>query len=91
MSENLERMSALAEINAEYGRATKKFGAFDSTAQGVCIIVEEVGELAAALLQGKTNSEIRAEAVQVGAMALRFIVDCCGPRGVAAVEAGGDI
>ena len=87
MSKNLERVQAIAEINAEYGRATMKFGPFSSEVQGLCIIVEEIGELAAAVLQGKSNADVRTEAVQIGAMVLRFIVDCCGPHGTQAAAA----
>lgn len=38
-------------------------------------LMEEVGELAQAMLQGKTQSEIYGEAVQVAAMALRCALE----------------
>ena len=69
-------------VDAELSRAVSKFGAFHNTHEGFAILFEEVDELWDAV---KLNQRIvhrtdliRREAIQVAAMAIRLIYDCCG-------------
>lgn len=68
----------------EYERATRLFGEFNSQHEGYAILLEEVDELWDAVkLNHRRHPDraerIRREAVQVAAMALRFLVDCTEP------------
>lgn len=60
------------EIDAELRRARAKF---PENAKLLAALFEEGGELAQALLQGKPQSEIRKEAVQVACVAIRIITE----------------
>ncbi len=66
---------------AEVNRATKKYEQFQSAHEGYAILLEEVDELWDAVkLKQKSSeriNELRKEAIQVAAMALRFLTDCC--------------
>jgi len=64
-------VKASEKICAEYLRASKKFPKFNSR------IKEELDELWDAIKENATNDLVEEEAVQVGAMALRFLIDCC--------------
>lgn len=71
---------AISEVNAELGRAMRKFPKFASAHEGYAIIAEELDELWDEV-KSKQGSEgratrMRAEAVQVAAMAIRFMLDC---------------
>jgi len=73
---------ATTEVFAELDRASAKFGAFHSNHEGFAVLKEEVDELWDAIKARKTgagacNDEVRKEAIQVAAMALRFLIDCC--------------
>lgn len=68
---------ALALIVAEFLRATRKFGTFASAHEGYAILLEEVDELWEEVKKGSSPKYLQDEAVQVGAMALRFIIDVC--------------
>ncbi len=60
----------------ECKRATKKFGPFNSDHEGYAVILEELDELWTEIKDKKSNAEkLRKEAIQVGAMAMRFIMD----------------
>ena len=72
---------ARCEASAEYQSATKKFGRFHNRHEGYAVLLEEVEELWAAIKAGSAACTIRAEARQVAAMALRFMVDCCEEEG----------
>lgn len=71
----------LEELLTELDRATKKFPHWPNDPfVAVAVLQEEVGELTKAVLQhtwepnkGVTETDIRAEAIQVAAMAIRFI------------------
>lgn len=65
------------DVVRELRRATAKFGAFASGHEGIAILREEYLELEREVFWGKHPSNVRAEAVQVAAMAIRFIVDVC--------------
>jgi len=68
---------AIEEILQEYKQATIKFGEFASTHEGYAVILEELDELWDEIKINSDKSELRKEAIQVAAMGLRFIVDCC--------------
>ena len=70
-----EAQIALKAIEAEYIRATRKFGPFASTHEGWAVIREELDELWDAIKANAETHELRKEAIQIGAMALRFLTD----------------
>lgn len=66
---------AVTELN----RATALHGAFHSAHEGYSVIKEEFEELWDEIKKRKENRNpeaLKEEAVQLAAMALRFIVDC---------------
>jgi NTP pyrophosphatase (non-canonical NTP hydrolase) len=72
---------AIAAVKAEVERATTKFPTWpDDPLHAVAIIGEELGELTQATLQAiyephkSTGEDIQKEAVQVAAMAIRFLL-----------------
>ena len=65
------------EVRQELERARAKFGAFASAHEGLAVIEEEFLELRHEVFWGKDPAAKRAEAVQVAAMAIRFIEDVC--------------
>ena len=73
--------AALALITAELSRAREKHHAFHSGHEGYAVIREELDELWDAIKRDKQYlrySGLAAyEAVQVAAMAVRFLVDLC--------------
>jgi NTP pyrophosphatase (non-canonical NTP hydrolase) len=62
------------DISEELTRTIKKFKPFNSSHEGYAVLKEEVDELWDAI---KTNNleNARTEAVQVAAMAIRYIMD----------------
>jgi len=74
----MDKEKALRLIQHEYNRATIHFPRFHSYHEGYAVILEEMDEL---WLEVKKRSVIqnkrilKEEAVQVAAMALRFLVD----------------
>ena len=84
MSERLEM--ALNWVRNEYNKATKKFGTFHNAHEGYAVLLEEVDELWENVKLNQFTHTGRdalmlVEAIQVGAMAIRFILDCCGDDG----------
>ena len=69
------------DIKEEFINATKKFGTFNNAHEGYAVLLEEVDELwdNIKLNQNTPNrlNLIQKEAIQVGAMAIRLIYDCC--------------
>ena len=67
----------LDQVRAEIGHAVEKFPKFASHHEGYAILLEEVDEL---WDEVKTNNhtKAKAEAIQVAAMAVRFITDLEG-------------
>lgn len=65
---------ALQAIGHEFHEATQKFRPFASGHEGWAVISEELDELWEAV-KADDMTQAREEAVQVGAMALRFLVD----------------
>lgn len=77
------RTDIFDEVKAELLRATKKFGAFASAHEGYAVLFEEVDELweLVRLKQGEFRDELmRKEAIQVAAMAIRFVYDVCDKK-----------
>lgn len=70
----------VSDVKEELGRARRCFPAFHSAHEGFAVLKEEVDELwdeVKARPGGERTKLMREEAIQVAAMALRFIVDCC--------------
>jgi hypothetical protein len=71
---------ALASTLHEYNAATRKFKPFNSAHEGYAVLAEEVDELWEEVKKKPSEERknlMRAEAIQVAAMALRFLQDCC--------------
>lgn len=64
----------MLEVECELNRATHKFGNFASHHEGYAILKEEVDELWDAV-KANDHQHAREEAVQVAAMAIRFLRD----------------
>lgn len=74
----MNRNDAQSLISSEYDRATSRYPKFNSPHEGYAVILEELDELKAVVWKShNTPVELRAEAKQVAAMALRFMVDLC--------------
>lgn len=67
-------------VGAELKSATERYGAFNSAHEGYAVLLEEIDELWAEVKKSPKKRDanlMREEAVQVAAMALRFLVDVC--------------
>ena len=74
----MDQKTAELLIVIELDKATETFGAFASAHEGYAILIEETDELWEAIKsKHATVQEQRNEAVQVAAMALRFLIDLC--------------
>lgn len=72
---------ALTAVIAEYKRATTIHGPMRSAHEAYAILLEEVDELWDEIKKRPSARDVeamRSEAIQIGAMALRFLVDVCG-------------
>ena len=78
MDKQNERLREIADaMIKECERATTLFSPFGSAHEGYAVILEEFDELWAEIKAKKSNSKkLRKEATQVGAMVMRFILDC---------------
>jgi len=69
------------EIEIEFLNAIKKFGKFHNAHEGYAVLLEEVDELWENVKLNQKNDTrldgIKEEAIQVAAMAIRIILDCC--------------
>lgn len=66
------------ELQTEYGYATNEFPPFRSAHEGYAILLEEMEELKAEVLnKDRVISDLRREAEQVAVTAIRFISDLC--------------
>jgi hypothetical protein len=78
---NLDLHPQLKTMLAEYADAVSNHKPMASIHEGYAVILEELDELwdeIKASGPGRPNKKrIRQEAVQVAAMAYRFLVDCC--------------
>lgn len=76
-----EYEQAAAESLDELWSARQRFPSFHSPHEGYAVLLEEVDELwdeVRSFRGAKDTTRMRAEAIQVAAMAIRFAVDCCG-------------
>jgi hypothetical protein len=76
------KANIIADIDTEFTRATSLHPKFNSRHEALAILEEEVHELRMEVYKNHSKSPEakatqRKEAVQVAAMALRFIYDCC--------------
>ena len=65
----------LADVALEFRSAAMKFDAFTSSHHGYAVLKEEVDELWDDIKANKPYWSQRAEAIQIAAMAVRFILD----------------
>lgn len=77
----MELDHAIAVIVEEMWKATKQYGPLNSCHEGFAVIKEEVDELWEEIKYNPNKprdmDKVKAEAIQVGAMAIRFLVDLC--------------
>lgn len=72
---------ALNHISAEYRRAADKFERFHSFHEGLAVLMEEFEKLKTEVFRKDVSlRQMRMEAIQVGAMAVRFLVDLIDPE-----------
>lgn len=75
---SFEGRDAVIDAVAELQNARKKFPAFNSAHEGYAILEEEVDELWDEVKRKDSSKEkMRKEAIQVAAMAIRFVEDVC--------------
>ena len=73
---NLEKI--MDEILQEYLKASKKFKPMASPHEGYAVIKEELDELWDEIkINSNPLNNMRNEAIQVAAMGMRFVIDCC--------------
>lgn len=68
------------DVSKELDRALRKFKRFNSAHEGYAVILEEVRELEREVFKKqkkRKNGKMRQEALQIGAMAMRFILEVC--------------
>lgn len=69
-----------AEILTEAIGASIEYAPFNNAHEGLAVLWEEFEELKREVFKKQSNydmARMKKEAIQVGAMALRFIYDCC--------------
>jgi NTP pyrophosphatase (non-canonical NTP hydrolase) len=70
----MKEKTALEIVALELGKAKGKHAIFpEGNADGLCIITEELGELAAAINDGENKERLIEEAAHVAVTAIRFI------------------
>ncbi|MEN6291211.1 MAG: hypothetical protein ABFD07_04230 [Methanobacterium sp.] len=73
----------ISDVMVEYDRAVSNYGSFQSPHEGYAIILEELDELKAEVWKKpsvRSSEKMREEAIQVAAMAIRFIIDVCDKK-----------
>jgi gluconate kinase len=75
----------VADIHLEFKSATSKHPKFNSRHEGYAILDEERFELWLEVMKNhvrdpESKKKMRKEAIQVAAMAMRFIYDCCDTK-----------
>ena len=76
----MEKSKAIVLVLNELDSALEKFPTFNSSHEGYAVILEEMDELWDEIKYNKNPQSIikqKKEAMQVGAMAIRFLMDCC--------------
>ena len=78
-NDNKEKISiAIQDIQKELQNAISKYSSLNSAHEGYSVILEKLDELWDEIKQqNQSKEQMRNEAVQVAAMALRFIIDVC--------------
>jgi len=77
-TEHWRELRATGKARKELRRAISMYPPFRSRHEGYAIIREELDELWMEIKRKPQNEDaIEKEAVQLSAMALRFIMDCC--------------
>lgn len=74
----MDKISAMRLIREEHARAVEKFGKFHNAHEGWGVIREEYLELEDEIRKKQVDydlNQMRTEAIHLGAMALRFIID----------------
>ena len=66
------------EVETEFFRATTMYGTFNSAHEGYAVLKEEVDELWDDIKNNAPLTNQRKEAIQVAAMAIRYILDVTG-------------
>lgn len=80
MSQLSKEYDILAEIHKELDQAVAKFSPMYSPHEGYAIILEELDELWEEVKKQyhvRSKPKMKKEAVQVAAMAMRFVLDLC--------------
>lgn len=78
MTETDKITNIVVEVVHEVGRATELHGEMGTFHHGYAVILEEMDELWEQVKKSGYNvAEIRREAIQVAAMAIRFVHDLC--------------
>lgn len=75
----------LLAVFAEYREATSHYDPFHSMHEGFAVLLEEVDELWNEVKKNpreRDPAKVRAECIQVAAMAMRFLADCTTPDGI---------
>lgn len=73
----MKTIEAFEIVEHELGQAVSKFPAMNSFHEGKAVIEEELEELWEEIKGEQRPERLRAEATQVAAMAIRFLVDLC--------------
>lgn len=68
----------LDEVAGEYIKAREMHKPMNSGHEGYAVLLEEVEELWDDIKSDAPTENMRKEAIQVGAMALAFIIEVCG-------------
>jgi hypothetical protein len=71
----LDLASAADDVLCEVERASARFGPFNSSHEGLGVLIEEIRELEDAI-RANSMEAIAKEAMQVSAVALRFYAQC---------------
>ena len=72
----IAELAIIYSVQSELDSARKKFKKFNSTHEGYAVIKEELDELWKEVKRKKKNKKkMEREALQVSAMAIRFILD----------------
>lgn len=81
----MKKETSIQEVINELDRAIKNWPPMNSAHEGMSILREEVDELWDIVKKKpreRSIRDMRAEATQVAAMALRFVIDCASEDGV---------